>query len=63
MATIDRYVGYYEPYATSHETLDRDEAVQQEPRNVGHAVIQAVSALRSGQLQPRRLDLRNPRPK
>jgi hypothetical protein len=23
-ARIDRYVGYYEPYATSHESLDRD---------------------------------------
>ena len=25
-ATLDRYIGYYEPYATSHEALDRDEA-------------------------------------
>ncbi len=25
-AELDRYVGYYEPYATSHEALDRDEA-------------------------------------
>jgi multimeric flavodoxin WrbA len=24
-AVIDRYVGYYEPYATSHEALDKDE--------------------------------------
>jgi len=61
-ARLDRYIGYYEPYATSHESLDRDEAVQQEARNVGHAVMQAVSALRSGQLQPRR-HWRNPRPK
>ena len=22
---LDRYIGYYEPYATSHEALDRDE--------------------------------------
>lgn len=62
-ARLDRYIGYYEPYATSHETLDRDEAVQQEARNVGHAVLQAVSALRSGRLQPCRQNLRNPRPK
>ena len=60
---LDRYIGYYEPYATSHEALDRDEAVQEEARNVGRAVVQAVSALRSGQLQPDHPDLRNPRPK
>ena len=23
-ATLDRYIGYYEPYATSHDALDRD---------------------------------------
>ena len=32
-AELDRYVGYYEPYATSHEALDRDEAFQNEVRN------------------------------
>jgi hypothetical protein len=25
---LDRTIGYYEPYATSHETLDRDMGVQ-----------------------------------
>jgi multimeric flavodoxin WrbA len=29
-AVIDRYLGYYEPYATSHYALDADEALQQE---------------------------------
>src|SRR5262245_41923698 len=29
---IDRYIGYYEPYATSHDALDRDTAVQREVR-------------------------------
>ena len=24
-ALVDRYVGYYEPYATSHEALNRDD--------------------------------------
>src|SRR4051812_13996309 len=32
-AELDRYVGYYEPYATSHQALDRDEAFQQEVRD------------------------------
>jgi multimeric flavodoxin WrbA len=33
-ARLDRYIGYYEPYATSHETLDADKAVLAEVRNV-----------------------------
>ena len=37
-ARLDRYIGYYEPYATSHDALDRDEAVQEETRNVARAV-------------------------
>jgi multimeric flavodoxin WrbA len=36
-ARLDRYIGYYEPYATSHEALDRDVAVQEEVRNVARA--------------------------
>jgi multimeric flavodoxin WrbA len=32
---LDRYVGYFEPYATSHEALDKEESLQEEARNVG----------------------------
>ena len=49
-ARLDRYIGYYEPYYNSHETLDRDVAVQQEARNVARAVIVAVKELRAGRL-------------
>jgi multimeric flavodoxin WrbA len=55
-AQLDRFIGYYEPYATSHEALDRDLAVQQEARNVALAVAHAVKQLRTGTLaavQPR----------
>ena len=45
---IDRYIGYYEPYATSHEALDRDTAVQQEVRNVARAVVAGVALMRAG---------------
>jgi multimeric flavodoxin WrbA len=47
---IDRFIGYYEPYATSHQTLDADEAMQQETRNVARALAQAVGELREGRL-------------
>jgi len=60
---LDRMIGYYEPYATSHATLDKDTAVQDEVRNVGRAVIRTVSALRNGQLVSQLQDLQAPRPK
>ena len=62
-ARMDRFIGYYEPYATSHEALDRDEAVQEEARNVGRAVAQAVVELRAGRLQAVQPKLTRPRPK
>ena len=45
-ARLDRFIGYYESYADSHATLDRDLAVQEEVRNVARAVAAAVGALR-----------------
>ena len=53
-ARLDRYIGYYESYADSHATLDRDLAVQEEVRNVARAVAEAVTALRVDEYrQPR----------
>jgi multimeric flavodoxin WrbA len=62
-ARLDRYVGYYEPYATSHDTLDGDAAFQQEVRHVGRAVAGAVRELRAGGLQALRQQQPAPRPK
>jgi multimeric flavodoxin WrbA len=50
MSRLDRFIGYYESYALSHETLDRDNAVQEELRNVARAVANAVRELREGRL-------------
>jgi multimeric flavodoxin WrbA len=63
MARIDRMLGYYEPYATSHDTLDGDTALQEEVRNVARAVVQAVRQLRVGQLQRPDEKLHAPRTK
>ena len=49
-ARLDRYIGYYEPYATSHAELDRDQAVQDEVRNAARALGEAVGLLRQGRL-------------
>ena len=62
-ARLDRYIGYYEPYANSHEALDRDLPMQEEARNVARAVAKLVVELRSGRLQAAQPTLSRPRPK
>src|SRR5207244_4068969 len=62
-ATLDRYVGYYEPYATSHDALDRDTAIFQEARNVATSVVEAVRLQRAGKLPRPDRGIRDLRPK
>jgi multimeric flavodoxin WrbA len=54
---------YYEPYATSHDALDRDRDVQEEVRNVARAVVEAVRESRAGRLSEPDANLESPRPK
>ena len=49
-ARLDRFIGYYEPYATSHDTLDRDPDMGEETRTVARAVARVTSDLRKGAL-------------
>lgn len=60
---LDRYIGYWEPYATSHEALDRDTAMQEEVRNAARVLREAVLAKRAGQFVEPGRDLKDPRPK
>ena len=60
---LDRFVGYYESYADSHEALDRDTAMQEEVRNVARAVAEAVREVRAGRVQVVCHGLKDPRPK
>ena len=62
-ARLDRVIGYYKPYATSHDELDRDTDVQAETRNVALAVAEAVRELRAGHLSAPDARLQRPRPK
>jgi multimeric flavodoxin WrbA len=55
---IDRYIGYYEPYATSHDALDADTAVQDEVRATAQALVEAVGLSRSGRLPRPQADVR-----
>ncbi len=63
LAKLDRFIGYYESYALSHEVLDRDTLFQEEVRNVARAVGHAVSELRAGRLSQPDRPLKRPRPK
>jgi len=63
VAEVDAYVGYYEPYATSHEALDRDEAFQTEVANAASALCEAVTARRQGRYPAVGKGLVDPRPK
>ena len=61
-ANIARYIGYYEPYATSHDALDEDAAIHEEVRNAARTLMGKVRELRGG----KRFDegeLEDPRPK
>ena len=52
-ATIDRLVGYYEPYATSHVALDADTALQEEVRTAARVLIAAIREGReTGRVSP-----------
>jgi len=62
-AAVDAYIGYYEPYATSHQALDRDGAFQAEVRGAAVTLCEAVEAQRAGKLVAAGQELVEPRPK
>ncbi len=62
-AELDGYVGYMEPYATSHRELDEDGAFQQEVQNAARALGNAVRLAMSGRLQEPGASLADPNPK
>ena len=59
---LDRYVGYYQSYARSHEELDADASFQEETRNAARALARAVQFVRERRSQPND-GLADPRPK
>jgi multimeric flavodoxin WrbA len=63
LAEVDRYIGYWKPYATSHDELDRDLEMQEEVRNAARTLAQAVLAQRAGGNEIAGVDLKQPREK
>ena len=45
-AELDRYIGYWKPYAASHDALDGDTAIQAEVRNAAKILLAQVTAAR-----------------
>ena len=48
LSSIERYIGYYAPYATSHRALDEDAALFEETRNAARALVERIAQLRKG---------------
>jgi multimeric flavodoxin WrbA len=62
-AELDRYIGYWKPYATSHDEMDQDTDVQEEVRNAARTLLSAVMAQRDGELVAVGQSLEDPRKK
>jgi multimeric flavodoxin WrbA len=62
-AELDGYVGYMEPYATSHRDLDEGREFQQKVQNAARALGNAVRLARSGRLEEPGTGLADPNPK
>ena len=60
---LARYIGYFEPYATSHDALDKDKAIQEEVRNAARNLILSVRSQREGKLEAFIPNLHDPRAK
>jgi multimeric flavodoxin WrbA len=63
LAEVDRYLGYYKPYATSHDELDADHDIQDEVRNAARTLLEALKAKRSGKFVAPGNHLKQPREK
>jgi multimeric flavodoxin WrbA len=62
VALLDRYIGYYQPYATSHADLDADQALFKEVVNAAQALHEGVLRYRAGERRPGS-ELIDPHPK
>jgi multimeric flavodoxin WrbA len=60
---IGRYIGYFGPYAESHEALDKDQAMIEEVKLSAQALAMNVRAEREKKLITQVPDLHDPRPK
>jgi hypothetical protein len=62
-ALMDTWIGWYQPYATSHEDLDRDKDLFAEVGNAAAALANQVKLIRTGKYHAPDANLRDPREK
>jgi multimeric flavodoxin WrbA len=62
MCHLERYIGYWEPYATNHPALDRDHAVQREVEIAARALARDAQRAREAKVS-KDPDLKEPRQK
>jgi multimeric flavodoxin WrbA len=62
-AALGRYLGYYRPYATSHDDLDQDTPLHTEVRHAAQSLVETVRQIRSGRYAPPDAKLEEPRKK
>lgn len=62
-AAFDAWIGYYRPYATSHDDLDKDEDTFVRVKNAALALVELVRQLRAGEYRTPDAHLRPPREK
>jgi multimeric flavodoxin WrbA len=60
---LDTFIGYYEPYATSHADLDADPDVFAEVRNAARSLTEMIRMIRTGEYTAPDRDLEEPRQK
>ena len=62
-ALIDTWIGWYKPYATSHDDLDEDTELFQEIENASLALVNTVTQIRTGKYRSSSEGLHDPREK
>ncbi len=62
-ALMDTWIGWYQPYATSHDDLDRDKDVFTEVKNAALALADMVKQIRGGEYRAADAKLHDPRKK
>jgi multimeric flavodoxin WrbA len=62
-AVLDTLIGYWEPYATSHDKLDAQPETFVQVENAARSLVNMVRAMRSGEYRAPDAGLRNPRQK
>jgi len=63
MAVKDTFIGYYTPYATSHEDLDANTDVFVDVRNAALSLVEMVRMIRGGRYEAPDRNLEEPRQK